>query len=52
MAAHVAGGAELYAQTVRGIPSPAPTIEAITALNDQIIGTLGEQELPGSGRQR
>src|SRR5215470_5814418 len=46
VAAHVAGGAELYAQIARGAPSPAPTIEAITALNDQIIATLGEQDLP------
>ena len=46
VAAHVAGGAELYAQIARGTPSPAPTIEAITALNDQIIAAVGEQELP------
>jgi len=46
VAAHVAGGAELYAKLVSGSPSPAPTIEAITALNDQIIGTLSEQDLP------
>ena len=45
VAAHVAGGAELYAELVRGTPSPAPTIEAITALNDQIIGTLAGQDL-------
>jgi uncharacterized protein (TIGR03083 family) len=44
VAAHVAGGAELYTQIARGTPSPAPTIEAITALNDQIIGTIGEQD--------
>jgi uncharacterized protein (TIGR03083 family) len=46
VAAHVAGGAELYTQIARGTPSPARTIEAVTALNDQIIATLGEQELP------
>jgi uncharacterized protein (TIGR03083 family) len=46
VAAHVAGGAELYARIARGIPSPAPTIEGITALNDQILGTIGEQDLP------
>lgn len=45
VAAHVAGGAELYTQIVRGTPSPAPTIEAVTALNDQIIGTIGEQDV-------
>jgi uncharacterized protein (TIGR03083 family) len=45
VAAHVAGGAELYAELTRGPPSPAPTIEAITALNDQIIGTLAGQDL-------
>src|SRR5262245_51907157 len=46
VAAHVAGGAELYAGIVRGTPSPAPTIDAITALNEQIIGTVGESGLP------
>jgi len=46
VAAHVAGGAELYAQLVRGAPSPASSIEAITTVNDQIIGTFGDQELP------
>src|SRR5262249_17723564 len=46
VAAHVAGGAELYTQLLRGTPSPASTIDAITALNDQIIGTVGERELP------
>src|SRR5262245_52390114 len=46
VAAHVAGGAELYTQIARGTPSPAPTIEAITALNDQIIGGIGEQDPP------
>ena len=46
VAAHVAGGAELYAGIVRGTPSPAPTIDAITALNEQIIGTVGESDLP------
>src|SRR5262249_20655067 len=40
VAAHVAGGAELYDQLAHGSPSPAPTIGAITALNDQILGTL------------
>ena len=46
VAAHVAGGAELYAQIARGTPSPAPTIEGITALNDQILSTIGEPDLP------
>jgi len=46
VAAHVAGGAELYASIARGTPSPAPTIDAITELNDQIIGTVGERDLP------
>src|SRR5215471_87239 len=46
VATHVAGGAELYAQIARGTPSPAPTIEAVTALNDQIIGTIGERDAP------
>jgi len=45
VAAHVAGGAELYAGIVRGTPSPAPTIDAITALNEQIIGTVAESGL-------
>jgi uncharacterized protein (TIGR03083 family) len=45
VAAHVAGGAELYGEIARGTPSPAPTIEAVTALNDQIIGTLAGQDL-------
>ena len=31
VAAHVAGGAELYAQLTRGTPSPAPAIEADAA---------------------
>jgi len=46
VAAHVAGGAELYTQLLRGTPSPATSIEAITAVNDQIVGTVGQQELP------
>src|SRR5215475_5414067 len=46
VAAHIAGGAELYAQIARGTPSPASTIEGITALNDQILSTIGEQDLP------
>ena len=46
VAAHVAGGMELYAQLARGTPSPAPAIEAITALNDQIVADLGDQDLP------
>jgi uncharacterized protein (TIGR03083 family) len=46
VAAHIAGGAELYAQIVRGTPSPAPTIEAVTALNDQIIGTIRDRDMP------
>jgi uncharacterized protein (TIGR03083 family) len=46
VAAHVAGGAELYTQLLRGTPSPATSIEAITAVNDQIVGTFGQQELP------
>ena len=46
VAAHIAGGAELYGEIARGTPSPAPTIEAITALNDQILSTVGEQDLP------
>src|SRR5215475_4487296 len=46
VAAHVAGGAELYAQIARGTPSPASTIEGITALNDQILSSIGEQDLP------
>jgi Mycothiol maleylpyruvate isomerase N-terminal domain len=46
VAAHVAGGAELYARIVRGTPSPAPTIDAITALNEQIIGAVAESGLP------
>ena len=46
VAAHVAGGAELYAGIVRGTPSPAPTIDAITALNEQIIGTVAESDPP------
>lgn len=46
VAAHLAGGAELYGGIARGTPSPAPTIEAVTALNDQIIGTLAGQDLP------
>jgi uncharacterized protein (TIGR03083 family) len=46
VAAHVAGGAELYEPMLRGTPSTAPSIEAITELNDQIVGTLGEQEIP------
>src|SRR5215470_8119922 len=45
VAAHIAGGAELYAQIVRGTPSPAPTIEAVTALNDQIIGTIRDRDM-------
>jgi uncharacterized protein (TIGR03083 family) len=45
VAAHVAGGAELYDQLARGSPSPAPTIGAITALNDQILGSLAGQNL-------
>ena len=45
VAAHVAGGAELYTQLLRGTPSPATSIEAITTVNDQIIGTIGEQEM-------
>jgi uncharacterized protein (TIGR03083 family) len=45
VAAHVAGGAELYTQLLGGTPSPATSIEAITAVNDQIIGTIGDQEL-------
>jgi uncharacterized protein (TIGR03083 family) len=45
VAAHIAGGAELYAELTRGTPSPAATIEAITALNDQIIGTLAGLDL-------
>src|SRR4029450_2150172 len=39
VAAHVAGGAELYGEIARGTPSPAATIEAVNALHDQIIGT-------------
>ena len=46
VAAHVAGGAELYAQLIRGTPSPAPAIEAITTLNDQIVEDLGDQDVP------
>jgi uncharacterized protein (TIGR03083 family) len=46
VAAHVAGGAEIYAQMLRGTPSPAPTIEAIATLNDQIVAELGDQDLP------
>ncbi len=45
VAAHVASGAELYARMVGGTPSPAPTIEAITALNDEIMGTLADEDL-------
>jgi hypothetical protein len=39
-------GAELYAQLAHGTPAPAPAIEAITALNDQIVADLGDQDLP------
>jgi uncharacterized protein (TIGR03083 family) len=46
VAAHVAGGAELYAQIVRGTPSPASTIESVTTLNDQIIGTISDRDTP------
>ncbi|MGN6791461.1 MAG: maleylpyruvate isomerase family mycothiol-dependent enzyme [Streptosporangiaceae bacterium] len=45
VAAHVAGGAELYDQLARGSPSPARSIETITALNDQILGTLAGQSV-------
>jgi hypothetical protein len=34
----------VYGEIARGTPSPAPTIEAVTALNDQIIGTLAGQD--------
>lgn len=46
VAAHVAGGAELYAGLVHGTRTAAATIEAVTELNDQIIGTLAGQDLP------
>jgi len=45
VAAHVAGAAEIYGEMARGTPSPAPSIEAVAALNDQIIGTLAGQDL-------
>jgi uncharacterized protein (TIGR03083 family) len=45
VAAHVAGGAELYDKLARGSPSASPTIEAIAALNDQIVSTLAGQSL-------
>ena len=44
VAAHVTGGAELYTQLLRGTPSPARSIEAIAAVNDQIVSGIGEQE--------
>lgn len=43
MAAHVAGGAKLYAQLTRGTLSPAPAIEADAAASLAAIGrdTIG-----------
>jgi uncharacterized protein (TIGR03083 family) len=46
VAAHVAGGLELYTQLVRGGTSPAGTIDAITPLNDEIIASIDELHMP------
>jgi uncharacterized protein (TIGR03083 family) len=45
MAAHVAGNLEVCTAMVRGIPSPAGSIDAIGALNDLVIATLAERDI-------
>jgi uncharacterized protein (TIGR03083 family) len=45
VAAHVAGNLEVCTAMVRGVPSPAGSIDAIGALNDLVIATLGERDI-------
>ena len=45
VAAHIAGNLEVCTAMVRGVPSPAGSIDAIGALNDLVIATLGERDI-------
>src|SRR5262249_6999045 len=46
VAAHIAGGLELYTELIRGGMSPAETIDAIAPMNDEIIGSIDEAGMP------
>jgi len=50
-AAHIAAGLELYTSFVRGDPSPAATIDGITAMNDDLIAGSGDATMPALGRR-
>lgn len=50
VAAHVAGNLEVCTAMVRGVPSPAGSIDAIGALNDLVIATLGERDIDRLGQ--
>jgi uncharacterized protein (TIGR03083 family) len=49
VAAHIAGNLEVCTAMVRGVPSPAGSIDAIGALNDLVIATLGERDIKRLG---
>ncbi len=50
VAAHIAGNLEVCTAMVRGVPSPAGSIDAIGALNDLVIATLGERDIDRLGQ--
>lgn len=50
VAAHIAGNLEVCTAMVRGVPSPAGSIDAIGALNDLVIATLGERDINRLGQ--
>jgi len=46
VAAHIAGGLELYTELIRGGTSPAETIDGIGPMNDEIIASIDELGMP------